>query len=175
MSEHQQTTLFFVRHGETDNGYALERSVDSERQLTADGREHARKDGEYLAQFPITAIYSSPLDRCVDTAKEIAKEIGYEKEIIKREDLVEVYSKEPAIRKEVGERGETIFGTILKEHRGEQVVAVSHQYIIGYTVADFFGIEYRDVPCDCADIYKLVFADDTLVEVTHLQPAKTAE
>ena len=78
----------------------------------------------------------------------------------------------PKIRHEVGERGETIFTTILAAHKGEQVVAVTHQYIIGYIVADFLKIEYRDLPCEFADVYRLVFAGNILVEAMRLQPAK---
>lgn len=170
MNEKLQTVLFLVRHGATDFDYSQQAGIDSQRQLTALGREQSVTIGRYLAVFAPSAIYSSPLDRCIDTAEAIRKEIGLDDNIVITKQLQEIYSSEP--RQEAGERGESIFETVLRDHRGEQVVAVTHQYIIGYIVADFLGVGYRDVPCEFADIYRLVFADNTLVEATRLQPAK---
>ncbi|MCR4311315.1 MAG: histidine phosphatase family protein [Candidatus Taylorbacteria bacterium] len=170
MSEKSQTILFLVRHGQTDSGYSQQANIDSQRQLTLLGREQSVAVGRYLAEFQPTVIYSSPLDRCRDMADIIRTEIGLKDDLIVTKQLSEIYSSEP--RQEAGERGESIFETVFRDHRGEQVVAVTHQYIIGYVIANFLGVGFRDVPCECADIYRLVFADDTLVEATRLQPAK---
>ncbi|MDP3993223.1 MAG: histidine phosphatase family protein [bacterium] len=170
MPEKLQTIIFMVRHGETNLGYSQEAGIDSQRQLTALGREQSIAVGRYLAEFAPVAIYSSPLDRCRDTAESIRTEVGLKDDLIITKQLSEIYSSEP--RQEAGKRGESIFETILRDHRGEQVVAVTHQYIIGYIVANFLGEGYRDVPCEVADVYRLVLADRTLVEATRLQPAK---
>lgn len=170
MAEKLQTIIFMVRHGETDLGYSQDAGVDRQRQLTALGREQSVVVGRYLAEFQPTAIYSSPLDRCRDMADIIRTEVGLKDDLVITKQLSEIYSSEP--RQEAGERGESIFETVLREHRGEQVVAVTHQYIIGYIVAEFLGVGFRDVPCKFADVYRLVFADTTLVEATRLQPAK---
>lgn len=172
MPEKLQTIVFLVRHGETDSGYSQQAGIDSQRQLTDVGREQSVAVGRYLAAFQPVAVYSSPLDRCQETAKIIQSEISPPPPIILNKALFEVYSAVPKIRHEVGERGETIFTTILAAHKGEQVVAVTHQYIIGYIVADFLKIEYRDLPCEFADVYRLVFAGNILVEAMRLQPAK---
>jgi broad specificity phosphatase PhoE len=172
MPEQLQTIVFLVRHGETDHEYSQLAGQDATRQLTDLGKHQSQVVGQYLDQFQPAAIYSSPLDRCRDTAVAIQKEIGLNDEIIFANQLVEIYSNEP--RAEAGERGESIFATILHDHAGDQVVAVTHQYIIGYIVADFMGVSFRDVPCDFADIYRLVFAGFKLVEATRLQPVKNA-
>lgn len=169
MADKLQTILFMVRHGETDRNYSLVGADDAKRELTELGRKQSQAVGQYLADFQPSAIYSSPLDRCKDTAEIIRQEIGLSDEITFTNQLLEIYAKEP--RDEAGERGESVFKTILGSHKGEQVVAVTHQYIIGYAVADFLGVEYRDVPCGLADIYRLVFADETLIEAIRLQPA----
>lgn len=170
MADHLQTIIFMVRHGETDRFYNTDRGIDAQRQLTEKGRDQVKKVGEYLKEFGPSKIYSSPLDRCKDSAEIIKDTAQIEASIDFTEQLVEIYSSEP--RQEAGQRGESIFQTILANHRGEQVVAVSHQYIIGYIVADFLKVSYHDVPCDFADIWRLVFADETLVEATRLAPAK---
>jgi len=167
MADHTQTVIFMVRHGETDRYYSDTPTVDAERQLTENGREQMEKVGEYLQNFAPTRIYSSPLDRCRDSAEIISKITNAPLELTNQ--LLEIYSTEP--RREAGERGESIFGTVLKDHAGKQVVAVTHQYIIGYVVADFLNISYHRVQCDFADIWRLVFANDKLVEATRLQPA----
>ncbi|MCR4277575.1 MAG: histidine phosphatase family protein [Candidatus Berkelbacteria bacterium] len=172
MAEHLQTIIFMVRHGQTDSAYSREAGIDSQRQLTDTGVQQSVALGRYLAAFAPSAIYSSPLDRCIDTAAAIKTEVGLDDKIVITKQLQEIYSSEP--RQEAGERGESIFQTVLQTHRGEQVVAVTHQYIIGYIVADFLGVGFRDVPCEFADVYRLVFADKTLVEATRLQPAKAA-
>ncbi len=170
--EKLQTILFLVRHGATDREYSQDKSDDAERQLTELGRRQARSVGRYLDQFSPPIIYSSPLDRCVETAKLIQAEIASEPVLTTAPELVEVYSSLPKVRQEVGERGESIFSLILDNHRGEQVVAVTHQYIIGYIVADFLGKNYSEIPCDFADVYRLVFANETLIEAIRLQPAR---
>jgi len=169
MSQNLQTVVFLVRHGETDRYYSQDPSRDQLRQLTERGARQAAKVGEYLAEFAPTAIYSSPLERCRDTAQIIKDAIGFKNPVVLTDKLLEIYSNEP--RQEAGERGESIFTEILGRHAGEQVVAVTHQYIIGYIVANFRGVDYHDVPCDFADVYRLTFAATTLVEAVRYRPA----
>lgn len=175
MMEKMQTIVFMVRHGQTDLNYSQDKAIDSQRQLTELGQQQSRLVGRFLDQFSPTVIYSSPLDRCQETAKIIQSAITPPPSIKTTDKLVEVYSSSSEVRRVVGERGETIFATILREHRGEQVVAVTHQYIIGYIVAEFSGVPYHSIQCDPADIYRLVFAGDSLVEATRLQPLGVEE
>lgn len=170
LMEKMQTIIFMVRHGQTSEGYSFDPKTDSQRQLSNHGRIQAKKVGTFLEQFQPSAIYSSPLDRCFDTATIIKSVIKTNSEIITTNALLEYYPSEQ--RQDVGERVEPLFETILKEYRGEQVVAVTHQYIVTYEVAKLWEINYRQVPCDFADIYRLVFAGSNLVEATLLQPAK---
>jgi probable phosphomutase (TIGR03848 family) len=70
------TTLVLVRHGMTDAvGRALAgRSPDVH--LNAEGREQAARLAQRLTRQSISAIYSSPLARAVETAAPIAAEIS---------------------------------------------------------------------------------------------------
>lgn len=67
------TTLYFVRHGETD--YNRRRIVQGRRinsRLNATGQEQARRLAERFASVPLTAIYASAQTRAVETAQAVA-------------------------------------------------------------------------------------------------------
>jgi phosphoserine phosphatase len=64
--------LYLVRHGQTESnrkGLALGRANIP---LDQTGLEQARQLGEALSREPFVAVYSSPLQRAVQTAEEIA-------------------------------------------------------------------------------------------------------
>ncbi len=68
------TRLILVRHGETDwNKSRLVQGGNSDIPLDDVGREQARLLASRLKQEKIEAIYSSPLQRALDTAHEIAR------------------------------------------------------------------------------------------------------
>lgn len=71
--------LYFVRHGKTEMNAQNRWSGDADIPLAAAGHEQARQTGKKLKaealQFDL--IVSSPLERALDTAKHIAKELGY--------------------------------------------------------------------------------------------------
>jgi len=87
--------IYVVRHGETD-----ENNKDNDDQLmyipfktelNENGRMQAKKTGECLKGKKIQIIISSPTERCKQTAKIIAKEIGLSFEnIIEEPNLVEL-------------------------------------------------------------------------------------
>lgn len=74
--------MYLVRHGDTalnDEG-AFRGWMDVE--LNDNGRKQAKKVGKFLKDKGIVAILCSPLQRAVETAQIIAKEIGYDPENI---------------------------------------------------------------------------------------------
>lgn len=175
MAEHLQTIIFMVRHGQTDGPFNLDGKVDNQRQLTKLGRKQVEACGRYLEQFEPTTIYSSPLDRCRETTKIILSKLQNSPKVIFSEKLMESYSPSREVREGIGNREDWVLDEIVSKHSGEQVVVSTHQVFIVSIVADFFGLKYLDVPCEFADIYRLVFADKTLVEATRLQPAKALD
>src|SRR4051812_23471926 len=70
------TTIFLVRHGQTDwiaHGIAG-RLPDVH--LNAQGREQAARLVERMRYLPLGAIYSSPLERTQETAAPLARALG---------------------------------------------------------------------------------------------------
>ena len=69
------TTIHFVRHGEVDNPNHVLYERLSGFHLSARGVRMAQATAKYIATVPqmrgITAIYSSPLERTRETAREI--------------------------------------------------------------------------------------------------------
>ena len=69
--------LLLIRHGEND---LSKRGVLAGRlphvHLNATGRKQAADLAEALGQLPISAVYSSPLERALETAKPLAKALG---------------------------------------------------------------------------------------------------
>lgn len=73
--------LFLVRHGENRANLTKEfshRLIDYP--LTPKGRLQAEQTGEYLSEFPVTQVFSSPLKRARETADIIAAASGGETE-----------------------------------------------------------------------------------------------
>jgi broad specificity phosphatase PhoE len=70
------TTLLLIRHGETD---AVGKSIMGWQpgwRLNQKGREQVEKLNLRLANLPIRAIYTSPLERAIETAMPIASQHG---------------------------------------------------------------------------------------------------
>lgn len=65
------TTIYLIRHGQ-------KKPHIGDPGLTEIGVQQARQTGEYLRQFPITKIVSSPLKRTVETAQQISELLNME-------------------------------------------------------------------------------------------------
>ncbi len=72
------TTLLFIRHGNTD--YAGNRLVGWMPGifLNESGQAQAQRLAERLANAGINAVYSSPLERTIETAEPLARRLGLE-------------------------------------------------------------------------------------------------
>jgi broad specificity phosphatase PhoE len=83
------TKIFLVRHGETDwNREKRIQGGSSDTPLNAAGMRQAENLAAYLADENITAVYSSPLSRGLNTAKAIAN--PHKLEVITEADLREI-------------------------------------------------------------------------------------
>lgn len=69
--------LYFCRHGLSQLNVEGKWAGSSETPLTDEGRDQAKKAGQAAKQLGIDYILCSPLSRAHDTAKIIAREIGY--------------------------------------------------------------------------------------------------
>jgi len=82
--------LYLVRHGHTEMNEQGRFSGQTETALTAKGKQQARETGEQARGLHIDFIITSPLSRAHDTARIIAREIGYpESKIVVNELLLE--------------------------------------------------------------------------------------
>lgn len=80
--------VYLVRHGHTEMNERGQFSGQTETPLTAQGREQARITGEQARALDIDYIVASPLSRAHDTARIIAREIGYAEDRIRLDDLL---------------------------------------------------------------------------------------
>ncbi|MFA5004471.1 MAG: histidine phosphatase family protein [Candidatus Saccharimonadales bacterium] len=69
--------LYFVRHGLSEMNLSGHVSGSTETPLAAEGKAQAKLAGEHAKALHIDHIIASPLSRAYDTAKIIAKEVGY--------------------------------------------------------------------------------------------------
>lgn len=73
-SSSNKTTIYFVRHGQTDaNVEGLMVGQSGDPQLTEDGKNNAFKLGKGLSKIKFDAAYSSDLTRAYDTAELVLK------------------------------------------------------------------------------------------------------
>jgi probable phosphoglycerate mutase len=83
------TLVLLVRHGEnewTASGKLAGRTPGVF--LNEKGREQAAQLAQFLGKQPLAAIYSSPLERCVETAKPLADVLGLP--VVVHDDVIEV-------------------------------------------------------------------------------------
>ena len=81
--------LWVLRHGEAEPHGTR---ADSERELTAHGREEVLRTAAELIGQPITAIYASPYRRAQQTAQLVREALGFAPEIRTVEWLTPDYS-----------------------------------------------------------------------------------
>jgi broad specificity phosphatase PhoE len=146
-----RTLIHLVRHAEVENPRnvwygRLEGFV-----LSARGRRQAEALGERLASHDLAAIYSSPLERAVETAQAIARphdlEVNVDEDIIESETRLEgrygdlrLFRNPLNLRffvnpykpswgesyRNISDRMGRTLARLLDEHAGHEVVAVSH-------------------------------------------------
>ena len=166
------TRLYLVRHGATqltaEDRFAGETGVD----LSDEGRWQAALLGERLRREGLTAIYSSPLSRTMETARIIGGCCGLEPVIVDplreishgrwegltRAEVEERYGAEYAaweedpftFAPEGGETGLTVLARalpalrgIITQHGGERVLVVSHKATIRILISSLLGFDAR--------------------------------
>jgi len=176
MNGQAATRIFMVRHGATQlsSEDRFAGAVDVE--LSKDGIFQAERLAERLADVEITAVYCSPMARTVHTATILARphelplirrdglrEINHGHwESMRRADVESQFPEEYAAWEEDpftfapqgGEAGVNviarslpIFREIVLEHRGQNVLVVSHKATLRLVISSLLGFDargYRD-------------------------------
>lgn len=154
--------VLLVRHGENDyvkKGRLAGRLPGVH--LNENGRKQAQAVAERLSKMPVKAVYSSPLERTMETAEPIARALGLD--IVQRSELIEV---------DVGEwQNQKLKGlSRLKLWKIVQDLPSRMQFPGGESFAD---AQHR-ICQGLESIVKEHEAKDILVCVTHSDPIKLA-
>lgn len=166
------TRLLLVRHGATTATEEGRFSGSTGAELSDEGRWQAARLGERLSRLDISAAYSSPLSRALDTARIVAghcrlepvtrdglREIGHGHwEGLKREDVEQRFGEEYAaweadpfsFAPAGGESGVAVLARalpvireIVTAHPGEQVLVVSHKATLRLVLSSLLGFDAR--------------------------------
>lgn len=148
------TTIYFVRHGQTENPNNIIYGRMPGFPLNKLGQEQSKKAGTYLASFKITHIYTSPLERCFETANLISEffpnapithsfdlnEVESEGwQGTKAEELFtnlkyELFINEPEANMatenltRLAQRINNFTQELLTKHKGESIICVTHEF-----------------------------------------------
>jgi len=176
MPEQKTTRIYLVRHGETTLSAEDRFAGTVEVELSSEGEFQARRLEDRLSDESITTIYSSPQTRTVQTATILAslqkipvipeeglREIHHGHwEGMRRADVEAQFPEEYAaweedpftFAPEGGEAGVNVIARalpvirkIVLEHRGENVLVVSHKATIRLVISSLLGFDargYRD-------------------------------
>ncbi len=143
------TVTHWVRHGEVENPKKILPGRLPGFHLSANGKKQAQQTAIYLKHYPIRSMYTSPMDRCLETARVIQQTIG-KLPIITEPNLTEIKTPregEPLTRLEkdkfnffksrfLKKGGETIeeilqrtlssLNAIIRDNNGRDVIIVTH-------------------------------------------------
>ena len=146
-----KTTLYLMRHGQVHNPDDILYGRLPGYFLSADGIEQAQAAGAWLADKHIAAIYSSPMERALQTAGIVSQHIGGLTPV-NDERIIEVrtpFEGEPIAKlaakgwdlytgneppnetpATVLDRVLEFFDAVIETHQGESVLAVAHGDIL---------------------------------------------
>jgi broad specificity phosphatase PhoE len=95
------TIVHLLRHGEVDNPDGLIYGRLPGYHLSANGREMAAAAADYFAERPVVALFSSPLERALETAHPVAERLGLP--IMKDDRLIESWNHFEGLKFGVGD------------------------------------------------------------------------
>jgi probable phosphoglycerate mutase len=162
------TTLLLVRHGENDwvKKHRLAGWIPGV-YLNNNGHEQAKALAKRLATLPVTAIYSSPLERCMETAAHLAEphalpitqlpqigEVRYGewegKKIKKLAKRPEWFAVQHVPSRFAFPEGESMRGVqaravdqieaLCRDHEDDLIIVVSHADVIKLVLAHYLGV-----------------------------------
>lgn len=154
------TTVYLLRHGETDNNIIRRFQGLADTPLNERGHRQARLLGEALAEVPLTALYSSFLSRAKGSAREVAVfHPGLELQVLPGLEegdvgrlqgltMEEIAAQFPDVYQAMGQapgtlqypggesareilaRAQKALASIIEANKGQTVAVVSHGFVI---------------------------------------------
>ncbi len=174
-----ETTVYFIRHG----AYVSQGSVLPFRKpgvhVSPLGKKQSEKLREFFADKPITAVYTSPLERCQETAEIIFPNISTTTDERLNEvrcppipDEISGWDKFDAdwYKKRGGESREEIVSRMknflqekVRAHEGQEIIAVSHGDPILLLLADQMHKHIEEIPyIGMGEYQRLTFSPDPI-------------
>ncbi len=166
------TEILLVRHGQTKSNFTGYYMGWSNEDLDSEGLAQAQKVSARLAAISIASVYSSPLQRALSTAQEIAKPHNLEVKVL--EDLIEIkigdwqglhiseirqrwpdlwqqWRTDPSSFtmpggesfSQLAERVSRAVKKILQENPDVKVIVVSHEIVIKAMIMQALGASYN--------------------------------
>lgn len=154
--------IFLIRHGEND--FIKKKRLAgrlSGIHLNDSGRSQAKSLAEMLAKAPIKAVYSSPLERTMETAKPIAEALG-----------LQVKPRSGLIETDVGKwQGKKL--KVLSRRKRWQVVQ-SSPCTMRFPGGESFAEAQHRICSDLESLCKKHNPKDLIICVSHADPIKLA-
>ena len=153
--------IILLRHGQADNNT---KKILAGRtpgiNLTEQGREQAEQSGQMLKDLNISAIYSSPIDRAMQTAEIVGKHCG-----------VEPISDDRLIELDMGKFTMIPYNEIFEKHGNVFLKFYEGSLEISHNGVESFA-EVQKRIFDMVDFVKNKHTDENVVLVTHMDPIK---
>ena len=159
--------LYIIRHAESMGNINPENeSIQSNPALSEHGKAQAKALGERFKNFKPDFIYSSPLKRARETAREIS--LATDTEIVFRDELVEAntliengeFFKKDESDESLEARAKYIIDTLKTKHRNhESVIIVSHGTFMSYLCNAALNISNVDFCSYNACVTKINFRE----------------
>ena len=153
----EKTIVHFIRHGMVENPEEKYYGHLPGFRLSKQGVQQAKAAAKVMVQYPIAAVFSSPLERAVETAEVIVKALGNHVPIQRSDLLLEVYSPfdgqpisqlidrnwdvyagtQPPYEQplDVLARAQAFAAKVSKEYKGRHVIAATHGDVITFMIA----------------------------------------
>jgi len=152
----EKTFITFVRHGQNMMTKPTEKWHPGPN-LTKHGRDEAKKTGEYLSSLEFDKIFSSDLNRAVQTTNIITKfiknpdktSVSFHRKLSEHDEIL--YEGKPGTRKyeielKKAKRSIEFFKKILKEYKGKKILIVAHGNVIRACIGHAFGYSILKTP-----------------------------
>ncbi|HZR51134.1 MAG TPA: histidine phosphatase family protein [Streptosporangiaceae bacterium] len=97
----ETTTVHLLRHGEVENPRGVVYGRLPDYHLSANGRAMADAAADFFAERAVVAVFSSPLERAMETAKPVAQRLN--REIVVDERLIEPWNHFEGLKFGVGD------------------------------------------------------------------------
>ena len=153
--------IIFLRHGQAENNT---KKILAGRtpgiNLTEQGKEQAEQAGEMIKNLNISAIYSSPIDRAMQTAEIVGKHTG-----------IKPISDNRLIELDMGKFTMMPYNEIFEKHGNVFLKFYEGSLEISHNGVESFA-EVQKRVFDIVDFVKNKHKDENVVLVTHMDPIK---